>query len=83
MRHACSARIRQAVFYWSSRSIMFDSRTRQHYDTLRAVGHAHARALRGVADRLLAILIAILKSGTPYDAGRRRMSTCDRTACLQ
>ncbi len=71
MRHACSARIRQAVFYWSSRSIMFDSQSRQHYDRLRAAGHAHARALRGVADRLLAVLIAILKSGIPYDAGRR------------
>ncbi|HZQ53051.1 MAG TPA: transposase [Bryobacteraceae bacterium] len=53
MRYACSARIRQAVFYWSSRSIMFDSQARQHYDRLRAAGHAHARALRGVADRLL------------------------------
>jgi len=71
MRHACSARIRQAVFHWSSVSIIFDSRTRQHYDRLRAAGHAHARALRGVADRLLAVLIAILKSGIPYDANRR------------
>jgi transposase len=74
MRHACSARIRQAVFYWSSRSIMFDSQTRQHYDGLRAAGHGHARALRGVADRLLAVLIAILKSGTLYNADRRRFS---------
>jgi transposase len=74
IRHACSARIRQAVFYWSTRSLMFDSQSRQHYDRLRAAGHAHARALRGVADRLLAVLIAILKSGIPYDAGRRRIS---------
>jgi transposase len=73
MRQACSARIRQAVFYWSSRSIMFDARSRQHYDRLRAAGHAHARALRGVADRLLAVLMTILKSGTPYDADRRRV----------
>jgi len=74
MRHACSARIRQAVFHWSSRSIMFDSQSRQHYDRLRAAGHTHSRALRGVTDRLLPVLIAILKSGIPYDAGRRRMS---------
>jgi transposase len=74
MRHACSARIREAVFHWSGVSIIFDSRSRQHYDRLRAVGHAHARALRGVADRLLAVLVAILKSGIPYDAGRRRIS---------
>lgn len=74
MRHACSTRIRQAVFYWSTRSIMFDSRSRQHYDRLRAAGHGHARALRGVADRLLAVLTAILQSGKPYDASLRRIS---------
>jgi transposase len=77
MRHACSARIRQAVFYWSGRSIMFDPQSRQHYDRLRAAGHAHARALRGVADRLLAMLVAILKSGIPYDACRRTISGRD------
>lgn len=75
MRHSCSARIRQAVFYWCSRSIMFDSQSRQHYDRLRAAGHAHARALRGVADRLLVVPIAILKAGIPYDASRRRRSS--------
>lgn len=71
MRQACSARIRQAVFHWSGRSIMFDLRSRQQYDRLRAAGHSHARALRGVGDRLLAMLIAVLKSAIPYDAGRR------------
>jgi transposase len=74
MRHACSARLRQVVFYWSGRSIMFDPQSRQHYDRLRAAGHAHARALRGVADRLVAMLVAILKSGIPYDARRRTIS---------
>ncbi|HWF48027.1 MAG TPA: transposase [Bryobacteraceae bacterium] len=73
MRRACSERIRQAVFHWSGRSIMFDSRSRQHYDRLRAAGHGHARALRGVGDRLLAVLTAILQSGKPYDASLRRI----------
>ena len=81
-RHACSARIRQAVFYWSSRSIMFNARSRQHYDRLRAAGHPHARALRGIADRLLVLLIAILKAGIPYDAARRRSSSHE-TNCIQ
>jgi transposase len=48
MRYACSPRIRQAVFYWSGCSVVFESRSREHYDRLRAVGHGHARALRGV-----------------------------------
>ena len=71
MRHACSERIRQTVFHWSSRSIMLDSRSRQHYDKLRAAGHCHARALRGVGDRLLAVLTAILQSGKLFDASLR------------
>jgi transposase len=71
MRRACSERVRQAVFHWSGRSIMVDSRSRQHYDRLRAAGHGHARALRGVGDRLLAVLSAILRSGKPYDASLR------------
>ena len=71
MRHACSERIRQTVFHWSSRSVMLDSRSRQHYDKLRAAGHGHARALRGVGDRLLAVLTAILQSGKLFDASLR------------
>jgi transposase len=71
MRRACSERVRQAVFHWSGLSIMSDPRSRQHYDSLRAVGHDHARALRGIGDRLLAVLTAILQSGKPYDATLR------------
>jgi hypothetical protein len=67
-------RVRQAVFHWSGLSIMFDSRSRQHYDTLRAAGHGHPRALRGLGDRLLAVLTAILQSGKPYDASLRGIS---------
>ena len=44
-----------------------DARSKQQYARLRAAGHSHGRALRGVADRLLAILIAMLKTGQPYD----------------
>ncbi len=79
MRRACSERVRQAVFHWSGRSIMVDSRSRQHYDRLRAAGHGHARALRGVGDRLLAVLTAILQSGRPYDASLRGTSTSTLT----
>ena len=43
---------------------------RAYYDGLRARGHRHARALRSVADRWLRILIAMLKTGTVYDASR-------------
>lgn len=78
MRYACSPRIRQAVFHWSGRSLMFESRSRQHYDRLRARGHCHARALRGVGDRLLAMLTAILRSGKPYDPKLRETAPLTR-----
>jgi len=72
MRHACSPRLRQALHHWSTRSIVCDARSRLHYDRLRAVGHQHARALRGVGDRLLAMLIAMLKQQTRFDPLRRQ-----------
>jgi hypothetical protein len=37
---------------------------------LRQLGHSHGRALRGVADRLLAVLVAMLRDQTLYDTTR-------------
>jgi transposase len=71
MRQACSPRLRNAVFYWATSSLCCDSRSRRHYDTLRAAGHLHARALRGLADRLLGVLIALLKTHKPFDRAKR------------
>ena len=71
MRQACSPRLRNAVFYWATSSLCCDSRSRRHYDALRAAGHLHARALRGLADRLLGVLVALLKTQTPFDRARR------------
>ena len=75
MRHACNPRLRQAVHYWASTSINCDERSRQHYDALRASGHQHARALRGLADRLLGMLIAMLKNQTAFSPSRRKDSS--------
>ena len=71
MRRACNGRLREAVYHWSRVSLQHDPRSRDHYARLRADGKTHGRALRGVADRLLAMLIAMLKAGTLYDEGRR------------
>lgn len=73
MRRSCNGRLRQAVFYWASNSLRLDQRCRAHYDRLRR-HHGHGRALRGVADRLLGLLIAMLTTGTLYDANRRRLT---------
>ena len=72
MRYGCNLRLRNAVFHWSRVSMQHDPRSREHYHRLRSKGHAHGRALRGLADRLLALLCAMLRSGTPYDPARRK-----------
>lgn len=67
MRQSCNQRLRNAIYHWSRVSTQCDERSREHYAELRRKGHSHGRALRGVADRLIAVLIAMLKSGTVYD----------------
>ena len=71
MRQACSPRLRNAVFHWATSSLCCDSRSRKQYDALRAAGHLHARALRGLADRLRGVLIALLKTQRLFDRARR------------
>jgi len=70
MRWACHPRLRYAVYHWARVSVQVDARCRAHYQHLRQAGHEHARALRGVADRLLAILMAMLARRTLYDPTR-------------
>jgi transposase len=73
MRHACNPRLRTAVYHWARVSTQRDAATRAHYARLRQAGHSHGRALRGVADRLLSKLVAMLKSSTLYDPNRRTL----------
>jgi hypothetical protein len=72
MRYACNGRVRFALRCWATNAIQRDLGTRAHYDRLRKAGHNHDRALRGVVDRLLAVLMAMLRDGTLYDESRRR-----------
>jgi transposase len=71
MRQSCNQRLRNAIYHWSRVSTQCDPHSKDHYAELRAKGHSHGRALRGVADRLLAVLVAMLDSGTTYDPNRR------------
>jgi transposase len=74
-RRSCNQRLRTAVYHWSMGSIQHDERSREQYASLRKKGHSHPRALRGVADRLLAIPTAMLKAGTTYDPRLRSTVT--------
>jgi transposase len=70
MRRACNQRLRNAVHHWALNALKQDPRSKAHYAALRARGKTHGRALRGIADRLLALLISMLRSGTDYAPSR-------------
>jgi transposase len=72
MRNACSRRARTAVYHWSRVAIQHDQRARDQYSALRAKGHNHGRALRGVSDRLLATACAMLKANTTFNPDLRK-----------
>jgi transposase len=72
MRHGCNGRLRNAFYHWARVAAQYDPACNSQYTTLRERGYSHGRALRGVADRLLRILVAMLKAGTLYDPLRCR-----------
>jgi transposase len=74
MRYACNGRMRYALYHWARVAATCDSASKTYYTALRQHGHSYARALRSVADRLLRILIAMLKSDSLFDATRLRHS---------
>jgi transposase len=67
MRKACSQRLRTAVYHWARVATQHDAKSRARYTALRSRGCSHGRALRSVADRLLAVACAMLESKTTYD----------------
>ena len=69
-RLAVNRRLQNAVYHWAFAALQRDPRSRAKYDTLRQRGHGHARALRSVADRLLAVTCAMLRTQTTFDPHR-------------
>jgi transposase len=67
MRQACNLRLRTAVYHWARVAIQHDELCRRRYAALRQRGHSHGRALRSVADRLLAVACAMLTRRTLFD----------------
>jgi hypothetical protein len=75
MRQSCNPRLRNALYHWTRVSAQCDEQSKAHYAELRAKGHSHGRALRGVGDRLMAVLIAMLTHRTLYDPNRRAQAS--------
>jgi len=67
MRYAAHVRLRNTVYHWARVASQRDSKCRARYAALRRRGHSHGRALRGVADRLLALACVLLQRGTLFD----------------
>ena len=74
MRYACNGRLRNALYHRARVAAMRDPSSKTYYAGLRQRGHSYARALRSVADRLLRVLIAMLKHGSLFDSARTRPS---------
>ena len=75
MRYACNGRLKNAIYYWAFTSLRADPLSKAQYAALRARGHTHGRALRGVADRLLRILVAMLTNRSLYDPLKPRQGS--------
>jgi len=66
-RYAAHVRLRDAVYHWARVAIQHDPKSRSRYAALRQRGHSHGRAIRGVADRLLALACTLLQRQTLFD----------------
>jgi transposase len=80
-RQACNGALREATYHWGRIAVQREPRAKQHYADLRARGHSHGRAIRGVVDRLFKVLLAVLESGQPYDPARREKKNQPAAAC--
>ena len=60
-RLATHPRLRDALYHWARVAVQHDPASKAKYAALRARGHGHTRALRSVADRLLAVACAMLR----------------------
>ena len=65
-RRAANLPLVDSLYHWARVAAQVDPVCRQRYEALRTRGHTHGRALRSVADRLLAVTCAMLKTGTLY-----------------
>ena len=70
MRKACSRRLRTALYHWPGSLCSITPAFALSTRPFRSCGHSHGRALRGVADHLLAVACSMLKSQTLYDPAK-------------
>ena len=72
MRRGCNPRLRHALYHMARVAMQRDAHFSSVYTALRAKGQRHGQVLRTLSDRLLRILVAMLRNGTCYDGSRIR-----------
>jgi transposase len=72
MRRGCHPRLRQALYHMARVAMQRDAHFSSVYAALRAKGQRHGQAIRPIGDRLLRILVAMLRHRMCYDASRMR-----------
>src|SRR5499425_3303961 len=70
MRRGCNPRLRHALYHMARVAMQRDAHFSQVYAALRAKGQRHGQAVRTIGDRLLRILMAMLRERLCYDASR-------------
>ena len=73
-RLAAHNRLQDALYHWARVAVQHDAASKAKYTALTARGHRHARALRSVADRLLAVACAMLENQTLFAPDHPRHS---------
>lgn len=66
MRAACHPRLRNAVYHLARVAAQREPLSKERYAVLRARGKSHGQALRCVADRLLGVLCAMLRTQSEF-----------------
>lgn len=71
-RRSVNPHLRDTVFFLADAAMKYDPWAKAQYKAARARGQTHARALWGLADRILDQLLAMLRSGRCFDPEARK-----------
>jgi len=78
MRRGCNPRLRNALYHMAHCVAQRDAYFASVYAALKTKGQSHGRALRSIGDRLLRMLVAMLRDRTLYDPSCRQPVLMER-----
>jgi len=77
MRRACARRLRNAMHYAANVAVQQVPAWGSLYARIRSRGGSHSRALRQVADKMLKVLTAMIRTGTMFDLEKVKCRSTD------